>query len=95
MADDIKLDEDFDLDISSGDIDFRDTTQEDVELVMLSQKGDWKEFPTMGFGITKYMNSVADADKFKRDLKVELENAGFENPEIDLSEGFENLKVNV
>lgn len=95
MPKDILLDENYDLDISTGDIEFGDTTQQDVELIMMSQKGDWKQHPTLGFGITKYINSNVDPEKFKRDLIVALENAEFENPVIDLSGGFENLKVSV
>ena len=92
---DLQLDENGDLLIVDGDFVIGDSKQQDVETLITANKGEFKEFPLVGFGAINYIKSNVSEVEFKRDLKVQLEYIGFENPTIDLSEGFAKLKIEV
>ncbi|CAA0144715.1 conserved hypothetical protein [Tenacibaculum maritimum] len=92
---DLLLDENGDLAIENGDFVVGKSDQQNVEAVVLSQKGEYKEFPLVGFGAINYLKSNVSKVEFKRDLKIQLEYNGFTNPKIDLTNGFENLKIEV
>lgn len=92
---DFLLDENGDLAIENGDFVIRDSKEQDVATLIMANKGEFKEFPLVGFGAINYVKSEVSEVEFKRDLKVQLEYVGFLNPTIDLSEGFENLKIEV
>lgn len=44
----------------------------------LSEKGEWKQYPTMGIGITKYLKSSGNALLIlKKEVKYNLSNDGY------------------
>ncbi len=91
---DLLLDDDFIPQIEDGDFVCGDSTQQHVQCLVKANKGDFKEAPQIGFGIDNYINkSMANLSKFERDLKVELESDGFEDPEISFEDN--SLKINV
>ncbi|MCT4698087.1 hypothetical protein [Tenacibaculum haliotis] len=92
---DFLLDENGDLAIENGDFVLGETDQQNVELLLFSNKGEFKEFPLVGFGAINYIKSNVSEIEFKRDLKIQLEYIGYDNPIIDLSNGFEALKIEV
>ncbi|CAA0153108.1 hypothetical protein [Tenacibaculum maritimum] len=92
---DLLLDENGDLAIVDGDFVIGESDQQNVEILLVSNKGEFKEFPLVGFGAINYIKSNVSEIEFKRDLKLQLEYIGYNNPKIDLSEGFENLKIEV
>lgn len=95
MNKDLALDEKGDLKIVDGDFVIEESDQQHVMDIFNSFKGEFKEHPLVGFGATKYLKGNATESEFKRDLKIQLENDVFKNPKIDLSEGFENLNIEV
>lgn len=96
MRKDILLDETGDLKCHNGDFDIGQSDQQHIEHILEAQKGEYKEFPLVGFGIINYLKkSERIQSDFKRDLKIQLEHDGYQNPNIDLSEGFEKLKIQV
>ncbi|MEE9408122.1 MAG: hypothetical protein V3V28_08615 [Polaribacter sp.] len=95
MNKDIALDENGDLKIVDGDFVIEESDQQHVIDVFNSSAGEFKEFPLVGFGAIKYLKGIKKENEFKRDLIVQLQNVGYENPTIDLSEGFENLNIKV
>lgn len=95
MAKDILLDDTGDLKIENGDFVIGESDLQNVELIVESFKGEFKEFPNIGFGLLKYLKSDISETEFKRDLKVELEKDNYRNPIVDLSEGFGKLKIDV
>lgn len=96
MRKDILLDETGDLKFHNGDLDFGQSDQQHIEHILEAQKGEYKEFPLVGFGIINYLKqSNRIQSDFKRDLKIQLEYDGYQNSTIDLSAGFENLKIEV
>jgi hypothetical protein len=51
MPYDLLLDSDFDLLIADGDLSLGESTRQHQQLIMLSEPGEWREFPTVGVGI--------------------------------------------
>ncbi|MGP1500747.1 MAG: oxidase [Bergeyella cardium] len=96
MRRDILLDQQSDLKLHNGDFDFGKSDQQHIEHILTAQKGEYKETPLLGFGIINYLKlSKYIQSDFKRDLKIQLEYDGYQNSTIDLSAGFENLKIEV
>ena len=93
---DFLLDENYNPIIEDGDFVTRESSQQHVELLLKTNKGDWKENPQTGFGIDHYMkSSTAKLQEFERNLKVELEADGFKNPEVNFGEDLTNLEINI
>lgn len=84
-----------DLLIENGDFVIGDSDKQNVKLIVDSFKGEFKEFPLVGFGAIGYVKTNTSEMKFKRDLKIQLENDNYLNPKIDVSEGFEKLKIEI
>ncbi|AQY22970.1 hypothetical protein [Riemerella anatipestifer] len=95
MRKDILLDEDGDLNFHNGDFDIGQSDQQHIEHIIAAQKGEYKNFPFVGFGVINYLKGDTSKSDFKRDLKIQIENDGYSNPKIDLSEGFEKLNIEV
>lgn len=96
MRQDILLDNTGDLDFHNGDFDIGQSDQQHIEHIVEAQKGEYKAFPLVGFGVINYLKkSTRIKSDFKRDLKMQLEYDNYQNPNIDISEGFENLKIEV
>lgn len=95
MRDDVILNDNNDIIDDGTEWTEGESSEDDVELIFLSNKGDSREFPFAGFGAQRKLKERTDKISFVRELNVELENDGFINPVIDLSNGFENLKIEV
>lgn len=90
---DILLSDDNDLQIQNGDFLIGLSDVQHVDHIVTAQLGEYKEFPNVGFGVQTYLKTKTREVRFKRDLRVQLNYDGYDNPEIDLKEGFKKLKV--
>ncbi len=96
MRQDILVDDNNDLQVADGDFVTGQSDQQHVQHIVEAQKGEYKNDPLVGFGIINYLKRDEKIlSEFKRDLKIQLENDDYKNPEIDISEGFQNLEINV
>jgi hypothetical protein len=95
MRKDIQLDDNNDLLFANGDLVVGESDRQNVKLIVESQMGEWKEFPTVGFGIDNYLKKNRNDREFKRDLKVQLEQDGYKNTGIDLTDGYSKLKIEI
>lgn len=95
MRDDILLDNDFDLIDNGTEWEEGESDQQHVEMLMLLNKGELKEFPFVGFGAYRRINSVFDKAKTVRELKIELENDGYNNATIIIGDNLEDLKIEI
>lgn len=68
---DILLDENYNPIIENGDFMIGNDMQQRVELNLISNKGDWREFPTIGAGIRSHSHG-SDPKKILREIKVAL-----------------------
>ncbi|MGR3790667.1 hypothetical protein ACUXZJ_07125 [Flavobacterium sp. TN-1] len=93
MNKDFELDQDGDLFFINGDFSLAPSDQRHVEHILESVKGEFKQHPTLGFGIVNYLKTNVSEAEFIRDLKVQLEQDNYKNCKIDLING--QLKIDV
>lgn len=74
---DFLLDETNDLKITNGDFEIGSSDQQEIESLMMSHKGEWKEHPLAGAGLEEYLKS-RKLTKAVREAKKQLQEDGFE-----------------
>jgi len=80
---DIALDDNEDLDISSGDFKMTESTAQHQRQLVLNNKGDFKEFPTSCVGVFEYF----DDEQFQgliRAVSIEFCRDGMDVSELTL-----------
>jgi len=84
---DFKLDNDTDLTFTNGDIVIANTDQQNLELILLSHKGAFKEFPIIGVGITDYLKSpeIISRLRLENEITNQLEYDNFTISEVDVN----------
>lgn len=101
MRQDVLLDEDGDLlDDGNGDFATGESVDDEVESLVLSSKGNWKEFPMAGFNIIRFINKSAagtpklsSRQKFVADLRQELDMDGLQSATITVEKDLSNFKI--
>lgn len=83
-ADFFVLDDDF----KSGD-----PENQYIHYIVVSSPGHWKEFPPVGVGIYKYLQSTIPTAYIQRAIRTQLENDVFSKPLVDASK-FPNIIIN-
>lgn len=94
MRKDILLNEAGDLLIEDGDFTVGQSDMQHVEHIIALAKGEFKEFPLLGFGVENYLKTNTEPLEFKRDLKVQLEYDNYKNADVELTNDYQ-LKVDV
>lgn len=89
---DILLDEAYDLKIENGDFLIGDSDMQHVDHILLAHPGEYKEYPQVGVGLSKYVKTTGKEQSLKRSIRVQLNYDGYKNPRIKLSD---NLKLKV
>lgn len=92
---DISLTDEFEITEQDDEFLEGDSDDADANLIVILEKGELRYAPWLGFGIKQRIRAVRNVNRFVRELKVELENDGFVNPEVDVSAGFDQLKIYV
>lgn len=96
MRNDILLNEQNEPLIVGGDFVIGQSDQQHVKHIIEAFKGEYKSSPMVGFGVISYLKRDERIEsEFRRDLKIQLENDGYIDSQIDLSEGFEKLKIDI
>lgn len=70
-----------------------DNENQVIDYLIESSPGHWKEFPTIGVAIWKYLQSVTDPQTIQRAIRVQLQNDIFPRPLVD-ARGFPVIIVN-
>lgn len=94
MRKDILLNEAGDLLIENGDFTVEQSDTQHVEHIIQLQKGEFKEFPLLGFGAENYLKTNTESLEFKRDLKVQLEYDNYKSADVELTNDYQ-LKVDI
>ncbi|MGV0922418.1 hypothetical protein [Empedobacter tilapiae] len=76
-----------------GDFDLGESDQQHVGDIFIAQKGEFKEFPLLGFGAINYVKTTISEYQFARELSIQLEYDNYLNPTIDTTEGIEKTKI--
>lgn len=83
MADilDLLLDETGDLLIENGDFVIDESTAQHMDLLLLSNKGEWRHSPSVGVGLRTFLNSPfgpVQRAGLQREIQIQLEADGAE-----------------
>lgn len=73
---DYKYDDNFDLVIENGDFVRVESTLQHQQQLLLMQKGQLREDPTVGIGITDFINEEMGIDEFRQAVAEEFEKDG-------------------
>ena len=85
-AQDILLDDSFDLAISSnGDFEVNASDMQHIILLIETSVGSWKQHPLIGVGIDSYLASSGKQNQLRTDIKVNLESDGYGNIDVLLA----------
>ena len=68
MPVDLLLNDNFDLQIQNGDFVIGESTRQQQQLLLLTEKGENRQYPTMGVGLSNWIND----DKSKGDVVLEI-----------------------
>ncbi|WP_312310945.1 hypothetical protein [Empedobacter brevis] len=92
---DFKRTDEQDLEIINGDFVIDESDQQHIGDIFIAQKGEFKEFPQVGFGAVNYIKTNVSPSEFERDLRIQLEYDNYSNPEIDTKDGIENTQITI
>lgn len=71
-----------DLLIKDGDFVFGASDNDHVEDIISAFAGEWKEFPLVGVGIMKYLNSAGSESEMQQVTKQQLKADGYDVKKI-------------
>ena len=66
-----------------------------VEDIVVATVGDFKFAPEVGFQAIKYLKSTINEVTFQRNLKQQLIYDGYNNANININKGIENLTIEI
>lgn len=73
---DIIVSETNDLTIFAGDFAIGDSTSQEVEAILMSFQGWWKQFPLIGCGAPSYIASPGECESLRRQAQIQLQSDG-------------------
>lgn len=92
---DIVVSENDDLEIVNGDFVVATSNKQHVRDIFRSHKGEYKEYPLLGFGAGGYLKKNNDLKyTFLRGLKQQLRYDGYDNTVIEIRD-FGKIKIDI
>lgn len=64
--------ETFELELSNKQLSIGTTDEQNVQLILLTNKGEWKENPVLGAGLLSYLHSNASDMQIQRQIRLQL-----------------------
>lgn len=87
----ILLDEKGDLSFKNGKLQFGNTKDQNAQLILATNKGNWKEDPLLGANLTSLIASKSGMSRMKQSIKTALGRDGIETRSIAFKDGLINL----
>ena len=81
QATDLLLDEHYDLLLSGGDLVVDAADEQHVALLLLTEKGEWRQSPATGVGLRRHQAGPMDAAEqaaLSREIRIQLERDGYQ-----------------
>lgn len=89
---DILLDENNDIEIRNGDFVIGESTKQEIETILISFRGEFKEFPTVGTEIERLVKARKGITTMKSVIRGQLETDGLKK--VTITNGSEGITVN-
>ncbi len=90
---DLLLDNDGDLRIGNGDFVLGESSQQEIELLLTSFRGEWKLYPKRGIEIQRMLKARQGIVSIKGVVQEQMEMDGFVNVDFDINNNGE-LEIN-
>lgn len=74
---DILLDENGEILFRNGDFLVGPSDKQSIQNILNAHPGWWKQFPTLGVGMSDYINSKNKQQQMQRSIKLQLESDAF------------------
>jgi hypothetical protein len=91
---DIILDSSGEFQDSNDDFKSGDNANNLIKYIISANKGEFKEAPSFGVGITLQLNGIKNIQEIERDIRNELISDVFPDPDIDMGEYPAIIRVN-
>lgn len=91
MVQDIAL-QDFDIAVRNGDMVTAESDQQHIELLLRTNKGDWKQSPITGVNIAQYIKGrlgLTEANQLKRTIALQLQYDGYISQNVNIGNNAE------
>lgn len=88
MPKDILLTKDFDLQIVNGDFVVAESTYQHQACLLMAEKGEYKQYPTIGVASKRYLESERP-DNYAREIRQEFSADGMQVNSINIAENLE------
>ena len=79
--------------IKDGSMEIGITDEQNAQVIILAEQGEFKEHPLLGVGLTKFLKSVGREREIVRAIRIQLALDGIKNPEISFNEGKLQIKL--
>jgi len=80
------------LAIKNGTLQIGNTDEQNIEMVLLSNKGEFKEHPILGAGLVNYKNSIDRELEITRQIKIQLGLLGYNHKKVSMENGVLTIK---
>lgn len=87
------LDKDNELVIKDGTLAIGETREQNAQLIILAEKGEFKEHPQLGVGISQFLKSTGREKELLRAIRVQLALDGIRPRTIDYNNGKLNIEL--
>ena len=94
MRHDITLDNNFDLQIVDGDFLVSVSDEQNIELLLISCAGMWKQYPLVGANIKGDVNGLFN-DVMKNTIKQQLVSDGYNGVTFKFNQNTANLDIKI
>ena len=87
------LDKDNEPVIKDGTLAIGETREQNAQLIITAEKGEFKEYPQLGVGISQFLKSVNRENELLRSIRVQLALDGIKPRTIDYNDGKLNIEL--
>ena len=77
-----------------GDFKKGDNANNLIYYLVQANKGEYKEFPEVGVGIDKYLNTTVNPQQIESDILKVLTSDVFSDPDVDMSDYPSTININ-
>lgn len=91
---DLITDADGDLIFINGDIKINESDTQHVEHILITDKGQFRQFPLIGVGVARYYHGSVNKQELKQSVKLQLESDGYNVRQIFVDTN-ESLKIDI
>lgn len=81
---DIALTPDLDMMVADGDLETEENLKQAQQLLLVTNKGEWKQHPTAGVGVANYLET-ASAGELSREIREQFSRDGMKVSSVKIS----------